>query len=134
MRELRMSEGRRVGTRGAALAFYLDNFEGGGVQQTTLTLAGALAARGHPVAVLVCRPSGALQDQVPPDVELVALGEPSLRSARMLALKCDPGHLGPLLCGVVLSPRPSPTLGWLGPLAVALEARRPHAGAPRPRT
>jgi hypothetical protein len=47
MRELRMSEGRRVGTRGAALAFYLDNFEGGGVQKTTLTLAGALAARGR---------------------------------------------------------------------------------------
>ena len=69
------------------LAFYLDNFEGGGVQKTMLTLAGALAARGHPVEVLVCRPSGALQDQVPPDVEVVALGEPSAWSARVLALE-----------------------------------------------
>jgi Glycosyltransferase Family 4 len=122
-----MSESRRARARGAAIAFYLDNFEGGGVQKTTLTLAGALAGRGHPVALLVCRPSGALQDQVPPDVEVVALGEPSAWSARVLALKGNPGRLGPLLCGVVLSPRPSPTLGWLGPLAAALEARRPHA-------
>jgi glycosyltransferase involved in cell wall biosynthesis len=122
-----MSERRRARVRRGGLAFYLDNFEGGGVQQTTLTLAGALAGRGHPVALLVCRPSGALEDQVPPDVEVVALGEPSAWSARVLALKCDPGHLGPLLGGVVLSPRPSPTLGWLGPLAAALEARRPHA-------
>jgi hypothetical protein len=79
-----MSESRRARARGAAIAFYLDNFEGGGVQKTTLTLAGALAGRGHPVALLVCRPSGALQDQVPPDVEVVALGEPSAWSARVL--------------------------------------------------
>jgi glycosyltransferase involved in cell wall biosynthesis len=112
---------------GGGLAFYLDNFEGGGVQKTMLTLAGALAARGHPVEVLVCRPSGALQDQVPPDVEVVALGPPSAWSARVLALESDPGRLGALLGGVVLSPRPSPTLGYLGPLAAALEARRPCA-------
>jgi glycosyltransferase involved in cell wall biosynthesis len=112
---------------GERLAFYLDNFEGGGVQKTTLTLAGALAARGHLVDVLVCRPSGALQDQVPPGVVVVALGSPGTWSARALALKSDPGQLGAILGGVVLSPRASPTLGWLGPLAETLEARRPYA-------
>jgi glycosyltransferase involved in cell wall biosynthesis len=118
--------GRRSGP-GERLAFYLDNFEGGGVQKTTLTLAGALAARGHLVDVLVCRPSGALQDQVPPGVVVVALGSPGTWSARALALKSDPGQLGAILGGVVLSPRASPTLGWLGPLAETLEARRPYA-------
>jgi glycosyltransferase involved in cell wall biosynthesis len=115
---------RRGGRR---LAFYLDNFEGGGVQKTTLTLAGALAARGHAVEVLVCRPSGALQDQLPPKVEVVALAEPSAWSARMRALQSDPRHLLPMLGGIVLAPRPSPTLGYLGSLAAALAARRPYA-------
>ena len=109
------------------LAFYLDNFEGGGVQKTTLTLAGALAARGHGVELLVCRPSGALQDQVPSDLQVVALGEPAAWSGRMLALKSHPGGLGAILGGIVLSPRPSPTLGFLRSLATVLEARRPYA-------
>ena len=95
------------------------------MQRTTPTLAGALAARGHPVDVLVRRPSGALQDQVPPRVEVVALAKPASWSARALALKSDPGRLGAILGGVVLSPRPSPTLGWLGPLAEA-KARWPY--------
>jgi glycosyltransferase involved in cell wall biosynthesis len=112
---------------GRRLAFYLDNFEGGGVQRTTLTLAGALAARGHPVDVLVCRASGALQDQVPPEVGVVVLAEPSARSGRMLALRSDPAHVAAMLGGIVLAPRPSPTLGYLGPLAAALKARRPYA-------
>jgi glycosyltransferase involved in cell wall biosynthesis len=113
--------------RGRRLAFYLDNFEGGGVQKTTLTLARALAARGHSVEVLVCRPSGALQDQVPPEVEVVALAEASPWSARILALRSDPAHLLPVLGGIVLARRPSPTLGYLESLAAALQARRPYA-------
>jgi glycosyltransferase involved in cell wall biosynthesis len=109
------------------LAFYLDNYEGGGVQKTTLTLAGALAARGHAVEALVCRPCGALQDQLPPGVEVVALGERSGWSARMLALQSDPRHLLPILGAIVLAPRPSPTLSFLGSLAAALATRQPYA-------
>ena len=113
--------------RSHRLAFYLDNFEGGGVQKTTLTIAGALAARGHAVEVLVCRPSGALQDQVSPDVEVVRLEECSAWSGRLLALRSGPAQLVPALGGVVLAPRPSPTLGYLGSLSAALAARRPAA-------
>jgi glycosyltransferase involved in cell wall biosynthesis len=122
-----MSKGPRGAARARTLAFYLDHFEGGGVQKTTLTLVRALAGRGHPVEVLVCRPSGALQDQVPPEVEVVALAEASAWSARMLALRSDPAHLVSVLGGIVLAPRPSPTLGYLGSLAAALRARRPYA-------
>jgi len=121
-----VSEQQSARRGGRRLAFYLDNYEGGGVQKTTLTLARGLAARGHAVEVLVCRPSGALKDQLPPAVEVVALAEPSAWSSRMLALRSDPGYLLPILGGIVLSTRPSPTLGYLGSLAAALAARRPH--------
>jgi glycosyltransferase involved in cell wall biosynthesis len=117
----------RAGEGRGSLAFYLDNFEGGGVQKTTLTLAGALAARGHRVELLVCRPGGALRDQVPGDVAVVALTEPAAWSGRLLALRSDPGGLGAMLGAIALSPRPSPTLGFLPSLAAALEARRPCA-------
>jgi glycosyltransferase involved in cell wall biosynthesis len=45
----------------------------------------------------------------------------------MRALQSDPRHLLPMLGGIVLAPRPSPTLGYLGSLAAALAARRPYA-------
>jgi glycosyltransferase involved in cell wall biosynthesis len=122
-----MNQGLRLVARERTLAFYLDNFEGGGVQKNTLILAGALAARGHAVELLVCRPHGALHGQLPPQVEVTALDPPSAWSARMLALRSDPAHFGAILGGVTLTARPSPTLGWLGPLAAALEARRPFA-------
>jgi hypothetical protein len=120
-----VSNRQRIRRRSRRLAFYLDNFEGGGVQKTTLTLAGALAARGYPVELLVCRPSGVLQNELPPEVEVVALAEPSAWSARMLALKSDPAHLVPVLGGIVLSSRASPTLGYLKSLSAALKGRRP---------
>jgi glycosyltransferase involved in cell wall biosynthesis len=118
---------RQVGPPGGRLALYLDNFEGGGVHRTTLTLAGALAARGHAVDLLTCRPTGALHDEVPSDIDVIELGRPSRWAARALALKSGRASLGAVLGGVVLSPRPSPTLGYLGPLAVALRQRRPSA-------
>jgi hypothetical protein len=79
--------GHRAGSSRRRLAIYLDNFSGGGVHRTTLLLAGALAARGHEVELLVCRRTGALLDQVPGGVEVIELGRPSWLTARALALK-----------------------------------------------
>jgi glycosyltransferase involved in cell wall biosynthesis len=117
----------RVAPPERTLAFYLDHLEGGGAQKSTLVLAGALAARGHAVELLVCCPRGALRDQVPPDVGVVALDRSSVWSGRVLALRSDPAHFLAILGGIALAPRPSSTLGYLGPLAAALEARRPYA-------
>ena len=123
-----MSQRLRVVPRERTLAFYLDNLEGGGVQKNTLILAGALAARGHAVELLVCRPRGALHDQLSPEIEVVALDPPSsVWSARMLALRSDPANFGAVLGGIALAPRPSSTLGYLGSLAAVLETRRPYA-------
>ena len=99
----------------------------GGVHRTTLLLAGALAARGHEVELLVCRRTGALLDQVPGGVEVIELGRPSRLTARALALKGGLRNLSAVLGGIALNPRASPTLGYLGPLAAALKERRPHA-------
>jgi hypothetical protein len=117
----------RVAPPERTLAFYLDHLEGGWAQKSTLVLAGALAARGHAVELLVCCPRGALRDQVPPDVGVVALDRSSVWSGRVLALRSDPAHFLAILGGIALAPRPSSTLGYLGPLAAALEARRPYA-------
>jgi glycosyltransferase involved in cell wall biosynthesis len=122
-----MSKRPGVAPRERTLAFYLDHLEGGGAQKSTLTLAGALAARGHAVELLVCRPRGALQDQVAPEIEVVALDQSSVWSARMLALRSDPAHFGSILAGIALAPRPSSTLGYLGSLVAVLGARRPYA-------
>jgi len=122
-----IASGRQVGTPRGRLALYLDNFEGGGVHRTTLTLAGALAARGHAVDLLMCRPTGPLLEEVPSDIDVIELARPSRWAARALPLKSGRDSLGAVLGGVVLSPRPSPTLGYLGPLAAALRQRRPSA-------
>ena len=122
-----MNQAPPLAARERTLAFYLDNFEGGGVQKSTLVLAGALAARGHAVELLVCHPRGALHEQLPAGVEVVALDQPSAWSARMLAVWSDPAHFVGIVGGLALVPRPSPTLGYLGPLAATLEARRPSA-------
>ena len=122
-----MSERLRVAPRERTLAFYLDHLEGGGAQKSTIILAGALAARGHAVELLVCRPRGALHDQVSPEIKVVALDHSSVWSARMLALRSDPAHFGAILGGIALAPRPSSTLGYLGSLATVLGARRPYA-------
>jgi glycosyltransferase involved in cell wall biosynthesis len=118
---------RQIPPPGRRLALYLDNFEGGGVHRTTLTLAGAMAARGHATDLLVCRATGALLDQVPSDVEVIELGRPSRWAARARALQAGRDSLAAVLGGIVLSTKPSPTLGYLGPLAAALKERRPFA-------
>jgi glycosyltransferase involved in cell wall biosynthesis len=119
--------GYQAVSTGRRLAIYLDNFEGGGVHRTALLLAGALAARGHEVELLVCRPTGAMLDQVPGGVDVIELGRPSRWTARALALKSGFRYVSGVLGGIVLSTKPSPTLGYLGPLSAALKERHPDA-------
>lgn len=107
------------------VAFYLDDFDGGGVQKTSLILAGALAERGYAVDLLVCRPSGALCDQVPPAATVVVLPAATAWAARRAAWRADPGGLGALLGPTLLTPRPSPTLAHLPALAASLRQRQP---------
>lgn len=63
------------------LALLLSGLAGGGAQRRMLTLAGAFADRGERVSLLVVRPWGPFQEQVPAGVEVLAVVGPSWFSA-----------------------------------------------------
>ena len=109
------------------LAFLIADLNVGGVQKTTLSLAGALAARGNQVDLIVLKPGGALSDQLPEGVRVVQL-EPSMGiAARLQALVADPGALPLLLRPVLLPKRASPTLPYLPSLVRYLRQSKPDA-------
>ena len=72
------------------LAFLIADLNVGGVQKTTLSLAGALALRGNRVDLVVLKPGGALSDQVPENVRTVELRPAMGLSARLRAVLADP--------------------------------------------
>ena len=108
------------------VAFLLDSLEGGGVQRMTLALARELAARGHAVDLLVCRPEGSLLGAVPDGVRLVLLPAAAAARAPAAAARDAAGNLlGPAL--PVLLARPHWTLRHLS----ALLATSPASGRRR---
>jgi glycosyltransferase involved in cell wall biosynthesis len=124
---------RRVGSRadgrpaGRHLAALMADLNVGGVQRTTLTLAGAMAERGHRVDLVVLKQGGALAEQIPPRVNVVTLARAWNPLARLYALAADPLGL-PLLLRPVLLPRlVSATLPYLPALARYLAETRPDA-------
>lgn len=66
------------------IAFFMPTLGGGGAERVTLTLARALAERGHKVWLLVGSAAGSLAQEVPANVELVNL------RARRVALAIAP--------------------------------------------
>lgn len=113
--------------RSAHIAFFLEDLEGGGVQKTTLLIAGELARRGHRIDALVCRSVGPLLEELPAGVRLVVL-EPSLSPvARARALWADPRGIGVLVRPVLLARRPSSTLRYFPALVRFMRASRPNA-------
>jgi glycosyltransferase involved in cell wall biosynthesis len=127
----RRSAGRDSGERSRAggrhIAFLVSDLNGGGVQKTTLTLAGALAQGGHRVDLIVLRPGGALTDQLPAGVNVVGLKASSCWFARLQALAADPGAIWAMLRPVLLAKKISATLVFLPPLVRYLRAARPQA-------
>lgn len=57
----------------AHLALFVPDLRGGGVANVIVTLAGALADRGHRVDLVLCRASGRFLEQVPDSVKIVEL-------------------------------------------------------------
>ena len=55
------------------LVFLVRNLEAGGVQRGQSRLAGAIAARGHPVDLVACMPRQSDGDAVPAGLRLVNL-------------------------------------------------------------
>ena len=123
------AHGRGSGAEGrgpARLTFFLDHLRGGGLQKVWVTLAGALASRGHEVDLAVCEPDGPLRDELHERVRLVGLP----RSPRWQATAAAARLIRATAVSVaypVLAHRLSATFPFLPGLAGHLRARRPDA-------
>jgi glycosyltransferase involved in cell wall biosynthesis len=65
----------------ARIAFLIPNLAGGGAERVALTVAGALAERGHEMDLVVMEKRGELIDVVPPGIRLFDLKAPRVRNA-----------------------------------------------------
>jgi glycosyltransferase involved in cell wall biosynthesis len=119
--------GRPAVSRGRRVAILISDLNVGGVQKTTLTLAGALAARGHVVDLLVLRPGGALTDQIPAGVRVVQLAAGPGWLARLQALAADPSAALAMLRPVLIAKKISSTLCFLPDLVRYLREVEPEA-------
>jgi exopolysaccharide biosynthesis WecB/TagA/CpsF family protein len=101
-----------------SIAFFMQDFAGGGVEKMRLALAGAMAARGHAVFLAVARARGPLAGRVPPGVKIVDLSSQgfltTIRRLRhfvrretpdVLISSLDHNNVAALLCGLGLGTR-----------------------------
>ena len=109
------------------IALLLTDLNGGGVQKMTLSLAGALAERGHEAAIVLYSARGVLNSQIPPNVSLHHLKASSHVTARLAPIWADPLALPWLLLPVILPRKPPPGLKYLPSLARFLKRYRPDA-------
>ena len=103
------------------IAFLLKDLQGGGVQNMTVVIANAFAARGYRVSLLACRPDGPVRERIGTAVELVTLARKPRWLARIRALTADPRGLKVLWRPVLATGQTSGTLrhlpgliNWLG--------------------
>jgi glycosyltransferase involved in cell wall biosynthesis len=113
--------------RARHIAVLMSDLNVGGVQKTTLTLCGALAARGHSVDLVVLRPGGPLSDKIPPGVRVVELEAGPRWLARLQALVADPAAVLAMLRPVLLAKKVSQTLGFLPAIVRYLREAEPDA-------
>src|SRR4051812_6046465 len=126
-RALELGSRTRTGQGVPRLALLAADLNVGGVQRTTLALAGAMAARGYRVDLVVLWSGGALFENVPAGVRLVQLKRGTRPLGRLCALLADAGAAAKMLRPVLLAHKPSPTLPFLPAIARYLREARPDA-------
>ena len=110
----------------ARLALLIHTLAGGGIERVFLTLAGAFAARGHRVDLLVCRPGGRMAGEVPGQVRLVGLRASTRLHAHAAMVAADPGGLA-LMAPLLVSVKPPWAVRYLPALCRYLREERPDA-------
>jgi glycosyltransferase involved in cell wall biosynthesis len=108
------------------LALFMTSLEGGGVERVMLNLAGAFAARGYRVDLVLCQVEGPYQDQVPKGVTVIGLEAVPGWWARACALAADSQGFVALLRPVLLPVKASQKLRYLPGLTRYLRRARPH--------
>ena len=109
------------------IALLLTDLNGGGVQKMTVSLAGALAERGHEAVIVLYSARGVLNSHIPPNVALHHLKAGSRVTARLAPIWADPLALPRLLLPVLLPRKPPPGLKYLpvaGTIPGSVSARR----------
>lgn len=117
------------------IAFFLPALSGGGLEKTFLSLAGAFAAAGHPVDLLVTRAGGAYENAVPAGVTLRLLPPSGTLHSRWTVARTARMPLSALLRPILLPLKSSRNLRHVVALADYLGEHRPHAliaGMPYP--
>jgi glycosyltransferase involved in cell wall biosynthesis len=110
-----------------SLALFIRDFGAGGVQRTSLTLAGALAERGHRVDLVVCQADGPLRSSVPAEVRVIELQPDGRWRARFLALAADPAGVAQLMRPILLRWKIQRDIPYLLDVAGYLRCERPDA-------
>lgn len=111
--------------KSAHLAFFIPSLAGGGVARVVLTLAGAYAARGHRVDLVLCRAEGKFLESLPPGITVVELEAGSKWRGRLRILAADIGGFAALLRPVLLPLKGAPVLPYLDGLSSYLQEKRP---------
>lgn len=119
--------------RGLRLSVFLSGLDVGGVQRTTLTLADALAARGHDVELVVPSARGPFRSLVSPRVRLVDLENTLLRLPGVRSTKRHRALLSPpFLASYLRRTRPDALLSASHYVNVAALVARRLAGTRTP--
>lgn len=109
------------------IALLLTDLNGGGIQKMTVSLAGALAERGHEPVIVLYSARGVLNSQIPANVAVHHLKAGSRLAARLAPVWADPLALPWLILPVMLPRKPPPGLKYLPSLARFLRRYRPDA-------
>ncbi|MEM7021260.1 MAG: glycosyltransferase [Pseudomonadota bacterium] len=105
----------------------LPNLAAGGAEICMIRTSTALLARGFSVDLVLCEDTGALVNEVPPGVRVVALPQTPMPFARAYALAADPLGMGAMLRPVLLPWRAPHRLPHLPALVRYMRAERPDA-------
>jgi glycosyltransferase involved in cell wall biosynthesis len=108
------------------VAFYIENFNCGGIQKIVSILAKELQRRGRKVEVVVCDASGSLAEAFA-GLPVVELAPSNRLRVRLAALQSDPLGFRRLLLPVLLANPPSETLQFVPGLTQYIRAHRPSA-------
>ena len=107
------------------LAFLARDLTRGRAQATQLRLAGAVAARGHAVDLVLCSSRLIGSGIAPANVRVVNLRPGPAPFTRLVPFLADPGGALPLARSLLTTLRLSPTLAYLPALARYLRRERP---------
>lgn len=110
---------------GEHIALFAPVLNDGGVARVMVNLAGAFAARGHRVDLVVGRMENHWKDRLPVGATVIRVARRSLVRGWLHAARADPGAMGALIYSMLRSGKPGSRLRYLPGLLAYCRAARP---------